>query len=115
MGGMNEIDKLRHMLDEAKIPYESYIKKWNPKYAPDVECEADTYMRNQVVYGRREDDRTDWVIDAIYVYGSFGRFKGLLETYGKLGADEYGGPATMTAEQVFKIIEKDWRARNEEV
>lgn len=108
---MNEIDKLRHMLDEANIPYESIIKKFDVEHIPYMECEADKYRRNQIIYGRTSD--TTWKLDAIWHYGSFGRKEGLIETYGELGSVE-GSPMVMDAEDAFRIISEDWRRWNDQ-
>ena len=110
---MNEIDKLRHMLDEANIPYESIIQKFDVEHIPYIDCymgcEADKYWRNQVIYGRTSD--VSWKLDAIWQHGSYGREEGLLETYGELGSVE-GSPMVMDAEDAFRIISEDWGKEN---
>jgi len=107
---MNEIDELRHMLDEANIPYESSIKEYDDEFISYMGCEADRYLRNQIIYGRTSD--TTWKLDAIWQYGSYGREEGLLETYGELGTED-GDPMVMDAEEAFRIISEDWRRRDE--
>lgn len=108
---MNAIDRLRKMLDEANIPYESYCtthKDMEKKYAdwgmPDEECEADKYFRNQIVIGRNMSTIASWLFDAIYQYGSYGRHADMLETYGEFGSDESGDPDIMTAQEAFDVI-----------
>lgn len=117
---MSEIDKLRQMLKEAKIPFESIIQKMpqnmygHRPFASEYGA-AVIYDRNQVIYGRYatnpEDDgfSHDWKFDAIWQYGSYGAKEGLIETYGLLGCDEQHNPRVMTAEEAFKIIKADWK------
>ena len=101
---MNEIDKLRKMLEDANIPFESYIDKREDiaKYLG-ARKEVDKYMRNQIIYGRTGEH--SWKLDAIYHRGSYGRYEGLLEIWGDLIE---GDPITATAEQTFEIIKNDW-------
>ena len=110
---MNVIDKLREMLDTAGIPYESYKEENNENILQPIECEADMYMRNQIVYGRNTETGR-WKFDVIYQIGSYGRTENKVETYGELGIDEDGEPMVMTAEEAFKIIADDFFSRNEE-
>ena len=105
------MDKLREMLDTAGIPYESHIKKVNENILP-IECEADKYIRNQIIYGR-DKDTYGWKFDAIYQIGSYGRTENKVETYGELGTDEDGEPMVMTVEEAFKIIADDFCSRGE--
>lgn len=109
---MNELDKLRKMLDEAKIPYESYQEKWSgdsKRWMNDIiQCQADEYRRNQIIYGRTSD--STWKIDGICHYGSYGREQGMIETYGDLGVDESGEPMVLNAFEVFKIILADYKS-----
>ena len=114
---MNVIDKLREMLDTAGIPYESRIET-NENILQPIECEADRYMRNQIVYGRDKGTWElstlggwSWKFDAIYQWGSYGRKENKVETYGELGIDEDGEPMVMTAEEAFKIIADDFFSR----
>lgn len=94
------------MLDEAKIPYESYRVEWPGKWQPAWDkSEASRWQRNQIIYGRYD---TGWKFDAIYHFNSWGREKNLVETYGDLGVDEGGDPRVMTAEEAFSIIKADW-------
>ncbi len=106
---MNALDRLRQMLDEAGIRYESYckthedMKKEYPEWViPIVECEADRYFKNQIVYGRKEYNNR-WLFDAIFKHGSYGRFGNLLETYGEYG-QKNGNPMVMSAEEAFDVI-----------
>lgn len=105
---MNALDKLRKMLNEAKIPYESYQEEWSDKwqYAWD-KSEGAQWQRNQIIYGRY-DNKHEWKFDAIFQYGSWGREDNLVETYGDLGTDEDGNPRVMSAEEAFSIIKEDW-------
>ena len=50
---MNELDKLRKMLDDAKIPYKSYQNPWGGDISSldNWYGEAGKYARNQVIYG----------------------------------------------------------------
>ena len=108
---MNVIDKLREMLDTADIPYGSCIEM-NENILQPIVCEADRYIRNQIIYGRDKETKF-WKFDAIYQWGSFGRTKNKVETYGPLGTDEEGEPMVMTAEEAFKIIADDFCSRGE--
>ena len=103
------MDKLREMLDTAGIPYESNIKTMNDNIFP-IECEADKYMRNQIIYGRNKNTMW-WKFDAIFQNGSYGRTENKVETYGELGTDEDGEPMVMTVEEAFKIIADDFFSR----
>ena len=71
---------------------------------PIVECEADRYFRNQIVYGRKEYNNS-WLFDAIFKNGSYGRFQNLLETYGEYGQKD-DEPMVMSAEDAFAIISR---------
>ena len=123
---MNEIDRLRMMLTDSDIPYESIIqlmdydeyikadKERGERYKEisyDWYGEAANYSLNQVIYGRTASGK--WKFDAIWNKGSFGAKKGLLETYGTLGT-ERGEPMTMTANEAFIIIYNDWFKLSEE-
>lgn len=109
---MNELDKLRKMLDEAKIPYENYQELHRfPEFVPhavDLYGEAGQWSRNQIVYGRNGEDPQFWKFDAICQFGSWGCGKGLIECWGELGGDNGGDPRVMTAEEAFAIIFKDY-------
>lgn len=111
---MNVIDKLRGMLDTAGIPYESYVKEVNEDtlLLQPAECEAERYMRNQIVYGRNKNTMW-WKFDAIYQIGSYGRTENKVETYGELGIDEDGEPMVMSAEEAFRIISDDYCSKGE--
>lgn len=110
---MNEIDKLRQLCKEAKIPIESY-KKRTPECLI-IERDETFYdkdhknywYRNQVAYGSNPIG-FGWVFDAIYSHGSYSGKK-YLETYGSLGTDEDGEPMLMTAKECFQIIEADYK------
>ena len=106
---MNVIDKLRETLDTAGIPYESCIEM-NENILQPIVCEADRYMRNQIIYGR-DKETMGWKFDAIYQWGSFGRTENMVETYGELGTDEDGEPMVMSAEEAYKIIADDFCSR----
>ena len=108
---MNVIDKLRDKLDTARIPYESCIKM-NENIMQPIVCEADRYMRNQIIYGRNKNTMW-WKFDAIYQWGSFGRTENKVETYGELGIDEDGEPMVMSAEEAFRIIADDFYSKGE--
>lgn len=104
---MNELDKLRKMLDDAKIPYENYQElHWSPELVR--YGEAGRWSRNQIVYGRNGDDPQFWKFDAIFQFGSYGCGHGLIECWGELGSDNDGEPRVMTAEEAFAIIFKDY-------
>ena len=108
---MNVIDKLRETLDTAGIPYESRIEM-NEDILQPIVCEADRYMRNQIVYGRNKNTMW-WKFDAIYQWGSFGRTENKVETYGELGIDEDGEPMVMSAEEAYKIIADDFFSKGD--
>lgn len=110
---MNVIDKLRERLDTEGIPYESYKEEINEDILQHpIVCEADRYMRNQIIYGR-DTETGNWKFDAIFQWGSFGRTENQVETYGELGTDEDGEPMVMTAEEAFKIIADDFFQKEE--
>ena len=108
---MNVIDKLRERLDTEGIPYESRIEM-NENILQPIECEADMYMRNQIIYGRNKNTMW-WKFDAIFQWGSYGRTENKVETYGELGTDEDGEPMVMSAEEAFMIIADDFYSRGE--
>ena len=117
---MNELDKLRSMLDKANIPYESFKELHTELVDGFVECckshygEAGVYSRNQVCYyGAKKDEERGWKIDGICQFGSYGAEDGLIETYGELGTDFDGKPRIMTAHQMFEIIRNDWEKQKE--
>lgn len=112
----NELDKLRAMLDEADIPYDSMQEEWSDEIkavVPDYYTGNNRFMRNQVIYGAAPDLH-DWKLDGICQMGSYGAAQGLIETYGPLGTDAEGDPLVLTAEDVFQIIVDDWRATHED-
>ena len=78
------------------------VDEWNTK--------IDKYFENQIVYGRKEDG--GWLFDAIFKYGSYGKFQNLLETYGEYGQKD-GEPMVMSAEDAFAIISRLERERKE--
>lgn len=121
---MNELDKLRQMLTEANIPFESYQEKhpallsdddfWKNNFMLRAEQygECGIYRRNQVIYGRSGEN--NWKLDGICQYGSYGASDGMIETYGELGVDEDGEPKVMSAEQVFEIIKMNYENSKED-
>ncbi len=111
---MNALDKLREMLNEAKIPYESYQEEWPDELKASTwdEGEGAQWLRNQIIYDKYDQD--GWKFDAVFQHGSWGREKNLVETYGDLGVDENGNPRVMSAETAFYIIKKDWDKMNKE-
>jgi len=115
---MNALDRLRQMLDEANIPYESHCRTYadmKEKYpewiAPIPECDADRYFENRIIYGRKKNG--NWLIDAIYQYGSYGKHYDMVETYGEYGMDKEENPLVMSAEEVFAIISRLEQERKE--
>ena len=117
---MNELDKLRKMLREAKIPFETFQESMDVpdeksrKYAMLRYGEAWMWKRNQIVYGRHAHRRYDWLFDGVCQYGSYGAKTGMIEAWGDLGEDEHHYPRTMTAKEAFAIISEDWERRNHE-
>lgn len=103
---MDPIKKLDEMLTEAGIPHEYIVELWNTQLDPytPLFCEADKYMRNQIIYGRY--DNGYWKIDAIWQRGSYGRVGNLLEVYGMMIGNE---PKVFSTEEVFRMIEADWK------
>ena len=110
----NELDKLRDMLTEAGIPFESIKTEFEQEY---MDCLAlyrhdispnERYMRNQVIYGRYKNNPKHWKIDGVCQYGSYGVKDGLIETWGKLGRDEHKEPMVMTADEMFRVIAIDY-------
>ena len=95
---MNELDKLRKMLTDAGIPYKDIIS-W----------------RNCVTYGdplpgKPKTGKYLW--DGICQPGSYGYEEGLIESWGKLGADENGQPQVVAADEAFEVIKAHWEAQN---
>ena len=111
---MNELDKLRAMLDEAQIPYENYQEEFSEaaiNILPEHYSGNNKYLKNQIVYGRFneiEPGAYNWKIDGVCQYGSYGADKGLIETYGEFGVDGDDEPLVLNAEDVFAIIKEDW-------
>ena len=103
---MDPIKKLDEMLTEAGIPHEYIVELWNTIGSPEkaLFCEADKYLFNQIVYGRYDDDH--WKIDAVWQRGSCGRVGHLLEVYGEMIGRS---PKVYTTEEVFRMIEEDWK------
>lgn len=105
----NELDKLRYMLDEANIPYETFKEEYDPIFT-DLNSEFHNgngkYKRNQIIYGRYSP--CGWRLDGICQIGSYGYETGLIETYGDLGVDEEDNPMVLTAKEVFNLILIDW-------
>lgn len=111
----NQLDKLRHMLDEAKIPYESFKEVYDPKiidFNSDYYNGNGKYKRNQIIYGQYDTNK--WRLDGICQLGSYGYREGLIETYGDLGVDEDEQPLVLTAIEVYNIILKDWMENADE-
>ena len=117
---MNELDKLRKMLREAKIPFETFqesmdcFNERDKKYAILRYGEAWMWKRNQIVYGRHAHRRYNCLFDGVCQYGSYGAKTGMIEAWGDLGEDEQHYPRTMTAKEAFAIIKADWEKRREE-
>lgn len=114
---MNELDKLRQMLTDAKIPFISYQER-RPEYnffRPEIFGEAGRWSRNQVIYGGEAYCRRygHYLWDGICQYGSYGAGNGLIETYGTLGWDNRHEPKIVTARQAFKTILEHWNGLDE--
>lgn len=118
---MNELDKLRAMLDAENIPYESIVEKWadnewfskvadSMKKVMPMYGEAGQYIRNQIIYG--QTGKNEWKFDGICQYGSYGAAEGLIETYGQLGWDKEHNPRVLTAQEAFDIIKGDYDANH---
>ena len=110
---MDPVKKLDEMLTEAGIPHEYIVERWADTEGTcgityimpgHVSCEADKYIRNQIIYGKYEDGV--WKLDAIWQRGSYGRHGHLLEVYGEMIG---GDPKVYTTEEVFRMIEADWK------
>ena len=111
----NELDKLRAMLDEANIPYEStmiLVPELLKERHLDYYSGNNRFVRNQIIYDPDPERPNSWKFDAICQLGSYGSAQGLLETFGELGTDAEGDPLVMTAEEAFYIIEEDWENKN---
>ena len=112
----NELDKLREMLTEAKIPYEDcyeehdeVTKKFmreHPDYASSWGEIGKKWRRNQVVYGGKTA-LNRWKWDGICQWGSYGASDGMIESYGELGEKD-GSPQVVTAEEAFAVIKAHW-------
>ena len=107
----NELDKLRWLLDEANIPYQSYKEELSDKL---IEMNSEYYSGNyryycnQIIYGIDPDDVHKWKLDGVCQMGSYGARQGLIETYGPLGTDAEGDPLVLNADDVFFLIKEDW-------
>lgn len=111
----NELDKLRAMLDEAQIPYDSIQEEWDDKIKitfPDYYTGNNRFKKNQIIYGATPHLHK-WKLDGICQMGSYGAAQGLIETYGPLGVDAEGDPLVLLAEDVFQIIKEDWENNSE--
>lgn len=105
---MTPIDELRKVLTDAGIPFENRIERWkdpivHAMFRPLCRGEADKYQLNQVIYGRYGE--ADWKLDAVWHYGTYGRYEGLLELWGDMIE---GDPITATVEETFQMIKADW-------
>jgi len=109
---MNEIEKLRKMLDEAGIPYENRQEKASEDKAKERKAiwgEAGGWNKNQIIYG--ENGKGYWRLDALWQYGTYGANHGLIEVWGTLVENITGGePMVMDAKEAFEMIKKDWEA-----
>lgn len=115
---MNELDKLREMLDKAGIPYENL----QVEYALGTESanearrygDAGRWKVNQVVYGRVSD--RSWLWDGVFQAGSYGAARGMIESFGKLGRDvKTKAPRIVDAKEAFEIIKADYERRKIDV
>ena len=110
---MNELDKLRQMLTDAGIPFESYEELYPDdvfKIIPFVpRCDAERYSRNQIIYGRTGSNI--WKLDAILLRGSYGRYEGKIEIWGALVK---GDPIVATAAEAFERIKADFNKERDE-
>ena len=113
MTELNELDKLRTMLTDAGIPFESKQQLIDPKYYDIYDCyqysgPAGKWQRNQVIYGMTEG--YGWLWDGICQYGSYGADKGLIESWGELVKSEpgSGGVQVVTAEEAFEVIKSHY-------
>lgn len=117
---MNELDKLRQMLTDAKIPFESRQEKWDVRFPvfpfeKEEYGEACKWSRNQVIYGREENPgEYMWQWDGIFQHGSYGAKDGMIESYGPLGVDSKGQPKVVTAEEAFKTIKAHYDGRRDD-
>ncbi len=109
---MNPIETLKTMLDMENIPYDYFCTKWDKRLL--MACpnhykrEPDMYNRYQIIYGQSEPN--NWKLDAIWQYGSYGRYEGMVEVYGDMIK---GDPYPVTPEEAFKMIKDDWRKKYE--
>lgn len=117
---MNELDKLRQMLTDANIPFESRQEENNApfsdlQWAREESGEACKWRRNQVIYGRvKHCGDYLWQWDGICQYGSYGAKDGMIESYGPLGVDSKGQPKVVTAEEAFKTIKAHYDGRRDD-
>lgn len=105
---MNPIEQLHNKLDKAGIPHAYKVVK-NPRPIHDYERQMygdkAKYMRNQIMYPDSGDGICKF--DAIWQYGALGG-KDQVETYHELGCSEDGDVRTMSVDEAFDIIFKDW-------
>lgn len=101
---MKELDVLKSMLDEAKIPYEIND---SPKLVNFPECTI-----NRIAYPSI-DNR---VCSAIQGYGTYGNEENLIEIMGLLTDEEKELDYVvghLTAKEVFERIKKHWEAKDD--
>ena len=100
---MLEIDKLDKMLREANIPFERDDEDLRPK--------GMHYYMYRIAYPKIEiiDGEIYKAISVIQGYGSYGNAQNLLEISQGLNEDVEG---SITAEEAFTRISKDWNERN---
>lgn len=111
---MNELDKLREMLDKAEIPYEDIQIEHIPGTELANEAwrygDAGRWKVNQVIYGRI-NNRT-WLWDGVCQAGSWGAAGGMIESFGKLGRDaRTKAPRVVDAKEAFETIKADYERR----
>lgn len=104
MAKYNEILKLKDMLDEAKIPYQSFTDdffKVKDKLDTAPLCVVDLLRKQYPAYQLRLNKD----IDVIEHWGSYGNEEDLLEIMGALTEEEHEHDSVLghlTAEEVFK-------------
>ncbi len=101
---MREIDKLKKMLDDASIPYESNEFTYGAMMEPDQICYPKASLiarRCSIIFGR----------------GTYGYEDGLLEIMGLLTPEEEEYDSVvgyLSAEEVFERINEDWAEYKED-
>ena len=94
---MREIDKLKIMLEEAKIDFDYSEERRFGEFS-----EYDRYSRIKI------PNKRSWRVSVIFGYGTYGYDEELLEAWSKTAKDRNEDPdGYLTAEQVFEMVKEE--------